>query len=124
VKPPPDPPDDGQGDLFAARPPKYNLSGIPPEVVSLFESLSLRLAHDGWPRYSARAILHRIRWHYHVDKGDKEFKCNNNWTPRMARWFMDQHPELGEFFETRASPERHNMADYAGPYDKYSPPDP
>jgi hypothetical protein len=37
----------------------------------------------------------------------------------LARWFMDQHPELGEFFETRSSPSPHNGIDYTGPYDKY-----
>lgn len=94
-------------------------SGIPPHVVFMFEQLSLSLVKLGFKHYSARAILHRIRWHYHVDKGDKDFKCNNNWTPRMARWFMDKHPELGDFFETRSSPSPHNMADYAGPYVKH-----
>jgi hypothetical protein len=99
-----------------------DLSGIPGDVVYLFEKLSLELAAREFTRYSARAVLHRIRWHFHVDQGDKSFKCNNNWTPRMARWFMDKHPELGEFFATRASPSPHDMEDYDGPYTKYEPP--
>lgn len=89
--PPPPPPDDP-------------LSGIPPEVIALFEKLALDIARAGFKRYSARAILHRIRWHYHIEKGDRDFTCNNNWTPGMARWFMNKNPFLGEFFETRASP--------------------
>jgi hypothetical protein len=52
------------------------------------------------------------------------FKCNNNWTPKLSRWFMDNHPELGEFFETRASPTPHDMTDYSGPYEKHVPPAP
>lgn len=98
---------------------KRDLSGIPPGVIALFEKLALTIASAGFAHYSARAVLHRIRWHFHIDQGDKEFKCNNNWTPVMARWFMDKHPELGEFFRTRASPSPHDMTDYKGPYEKY-----
>jgi hypothetical protein len=75
----------------------------PDDVVVLFERFALELASRGFSHYSARAILHRIRWHYHVDKGDREWKCNNNWTPELARWFMKRHPRLGEFFETRTA---------------------
>lgn len=98
---------------------RRDLSGIPGDVVHLFEKLALELAARGHPRYSARAILHRIRWHYTVDENRSDFKCNNNWTPRLSRWFMDKHPELGEFFSTRASPAPHDMTDYDGPYEKY-----
>ena len=116
---PTEPPDGDDLFAYSARTAEASLSGIPPAVVHLFEKLSLELVGRGFEHYSARAILHRIRWHYHVDQGDKDFKCNNNWTPKMARWFMDKHPELGEFFSTRASPARHGMTDYSGPYDKH-----
>jgi hypothetical protein len=95
-----------------------DISGIPVDVVDLFERLALKLAHDGFTRYSARAVVHRIRWHFQVERGVRDFKCNNNWTPRLSRWWMDKHPQYGEFFETRASPSRHDMTDYAGPYEK------
>ena len=78
--------------------------GVPRDVIDLFEHLAFDLIRAGWSRYSARAILHQIRWHYHVDKGDREFKANNNWTPAMARWFMAKYPQHDGFFETRASP--------------------
>jgi hypothetical protein len=71
------------------------------EVYALFETLALQLRRQGFVRYSARAILHRIRWHYHVERNMKDFKCNNNWTPRMARLCMRRHPELEGFFELR-----------------------
>lgn len=97
------------------------LPGIPQPVVALFEKYAFDLVKGGFTRYSARAILHRIRWHYHVDQGDRDFKCNNNWTPRMARWFMRKHPNLDRFFEIRASPGKggpgHSLTDYTGPYD-------
>jgi hypothetical protein len=98
-----------------------DISGIPGEVVPLFEELALKLHDEGFARYSARAILHRIRWHYQVEQRRHDFKCNNNWTPRLSRWFMDEHPNLDGFFETRTSPEPHDMTDYAGPYEGRTP---
>jgi hypothetical protein len=92
------------------------LPPVPPGVCYLFEKLTLDLHAKGWSHYSARAVLHRIRWHHHVDMGDRTFKANNNWTPALSRWVMLLHPEIGEFFETRASPSPHDMTDYMGPY--------
>jgi hypothetical protein len=93
---------------------------VPLDVCQLFEKLALNLFAAGWEEYSARAILHRIRWHHHVDVGDRSFKANNNWTPLLARWFMRCHPEVSDFFRTRASPgmggPQHNKEDYMGPY--------
>lgn len=93
---------------------------VPLDVSSLFEKLTLDLWNAGWEHYSARAVLHAIRWHKHVEVGDRTFKCNNNWTPALARWFHRVHPEMGEFFHTRASPgtggPKHNLEDYSGPF--------
>ena len=88
------------GDLFDLPPP-----GVPVEVCDLFEELTLKIISRGFDKYSARAVLHRIRWHFHIERGHREFKCNNNWTPEMARWFMRKHPHHDGFFETRASPD-------------------
>jgi hypothetical protein len=93
-----------------------DLTGIPPAVVSLFEQLAFMLINKGHEHYSARAILHQIRWHYTVNQGQKDFKCNNNWTPRLSRWFMEKYPQHDEFFEIRSSPSPHDMGGYAGPY--------
>ena len=75
----------------------------PAEIVGLFERFALELIGTGFARYSARAIIHRIRWHQQVERGDRDFKCNNNWTPGLARWFMKVHPLHDGFFETRES---------------------
>jgi len=91
-------------DLFGYVRPVSPVAGVPQHVCELFEQLALEIWRRGFRQYSARAILHRIRWHYHIERGDRDFKCNNNWTPAMARWFMNNHPEYGEFFETRSSP--------------------
>lgn len=80
--------------------------GIPPEVCAKFDELAHGLADgtlSGWAfdRYSADAILHRIRWHFTVERRDRAFKCNNNWTAPLARWWLRQHPEYPRFFELR-----------------------
>ena len=76
---------------------------IPGEVRQHFASLTFKAMEAGYQHYSADAILHRIRWHMNIDKGDREFKCNNNWTAELARWFHEQYPEHGEFFRLRKS---------------------
>ena len=77
--------------------------GIPSDVVALFDSLSLQVYQSGHERYSADAILHRIRWEMQIERGDRDFCVNNNWSSQLARWFLDQHPDLKQlkFFETR-----------------------
>lgn len=75
--------------------------GVPVEVCVLFERLALEVATAGLPRYSARAILHRLRWHHHVERGDRDFKINNKHSAPLARWFLVRHPDLAGFFETR-----------------------
>jgi hypothetical protein len=74
---------------------------IPSEVAELFERLALQVSKAGHNRYSADAVLHRIRWHMHIERGNREFKCNDHWTAPLARWFLARHPELPKFFETR-----------------------
>ena len=74
------------------------------DVIRLFEKFALDLVNAGVKKYSARAIIHRIRWHYAIERGDPDFKCNNNWTPKMARDFIKKYPAYTGFFETRRSP--------------------
>ena len=75
--------------------------GIPPDVCALFERLALQVSAKGHNRYSADAVLHQIRWHFNIERGDREFKANNDWTSALARWFIARHPDLPKFFETR-----------------------
>ena len=78
--------------------------GIPEDVAELFERIALNLYQDGRRHFSSDAILHRIRWYYNIEKRDDSFKCNNNWTAQLARWFMLKHPDCAGFFELRSSP--------------------
>lgn len=90
-------------DLFnriaAPRPPD-----IPAEVCDLFEKFALQIIAAGHARYSSDAILHRIRWHEQIERRRSDFKCNNNWTAPLARWFIAKHPAHANFFATRKSP--------------------
>ena len=67
-----------------------------------FTQLALQMAQRR-KHYSARAILHVIRWQTDLRETDKTFKCNNNWTPGMARLFMSQYPKHKGFFRIRDS---------------------
>lgn len=75
---------------------------IPAEVYEKFEELALTIRGMGFKRYSSDAILHRIRWHYAIERGDRSFRLNDHWTPILARWFLDKHPQYEGFFELRA----------------------
>jgi len=75
--------------------------GVPADICDLFEELALEVIDRGFKRYSARAILHRMRWHFQIEKGNRGFKCNDHWTPPLARWFIERHPEHEKFFELR-----------------------
>lgn len=76
--------------------------GIPIEVCDKFVELARDVRTMHFRRYSADAILHRIRWHFQIERGRRGFKCNNNWTATLARWLMKECPDEFEgFFETR-----------------------
>lgn len=78
---------------------------IPQDVAELFVGYAFDLLTKDITSYSADAILHRIRWHMVVERGVRTFKCNNNWTPALARWAMDNHPQLRGMFSTRITNE-------------------
>lgn len=66
------------------------------EFVKLADQMRLK----GRAYYSARAVIHVLRWHRHLkDATTEEFKINNNQSARMARLY---NALLGrEFFRTR-----------------------
>lgn len=74
---------------------------IPPQVVRLFNRFALEAFELGYQKFSAEVILNRIRWEEWVEKQNREFKCNNNWKPTLARHCMAAYPQLTGFFETR-----------------------
>lgn len=88
---------------FAATPKVMPPADCPAEVLTLFESLTLKVIASGFSHYSADAILHRIRWEQHIERGNRDFTVNNNWAAPLARWFMAIHTIHAGFFELRRS---------------------
>jgi hypothetical protein len=74
---------------------------VPADIRNQFLDLARMLRARGFDRHSADAILHRIRWLGNVERGDREFKCNNNWTAILARWAMEFDPSLRGLFDLR-----------------------
>jgi hypothetical protein len=57
-----------------------------------FCDLAAMVRHRGRTKWSARAIIHVLRWNRAVhDNTDPDFKINNNWTPNMARLYNSLH---------------------------------
>jgi hypothetical protein len=74
--------------------------GVPVDVCHSFEKLALEVRASGFERYSADAVL-CVRWHEHVERQNRAFRANNNWTAALARRFLKTHPEAAGFFELR-----------------------
>jgi hypothetical protein len=79
---------------------------IPIEICDKFIELAREAKRSGLRRFSADAIMHRIRWHFIIEQRRGKWKCNNNHTAPLARWAMTNHPDLKGFFATRASPQK------------------
>jgi hypothetical protein len=70
-----------------------------PEVYRLFVQLANQMRDAGRKRYSADAILHRIRWHFDVNTHRRGgFKINDHFSSRYARKLIAQDPTFDGFF--------------------------
>jgi len=73
-----------------------------PEVFRLFRFFAHMLKQKGKERFSADAILHRIRWEFAVNmECDGGFKVNNDFSSRYARKLISEDPAFDGFFELR-----------------------
>lgn len=72
-----------------------------PEIWRLFQKFCAELTQAGRKRYSARAIFHRIRWHYAISTTDPEFKICNNWSPFYAKMWLTLNPHHPNFFQLK-----------------------
>lgn len=71
-----------------------------PHVLPLLRRFALEVWDAGHRRYSIQAVVHRVRWHTSIETQDPEgFKCNNDFTSRLAR-DLCRDPEHGEEFRT------------------------
>ena len=73
-----------------------------PHVYKLFTRFAFDAIRAGRPRFSARTVIHRIRWYTSIETNDPEgFKINNNWSPYYARMFVGEFPHHSKFFASR-----------------------
>ncbi len=72
-----------------------------PGMFELYAQLADQVRKAGRTRYSSDALLHRIRWHHQIERGDSEWKCNDHATSYLARRLMRERPEYAGFFELR-----------------------
>jgi hypothetical protein len=89
---------------------------IATDLCDLYLKFSLEAAQI-MPHYSARAILHRVRWKETIERRDPTYYVNSTVTPWLSRWAMWREPTLWDlrddgspFFFLRVA-----NADY-GPY--------
>lgn len=65
-----------------------------------------REANKAWTRgfrhYSSKCIVEYIRHETALYERMGEFKINNSWTPMLARYYQELHPDRTSLFETRA----------------------
>jgi len=66
-----------------------------------FVAIAKRAKARGMKRYSARAVLHILRWETWTADADKQFKINDHKSPEWARRAMSEYPELSGFFSVR-----------------------
>ena len=94
-----------QPDLFDAQPDPFAVFVHTPagrEIANRFIRLAWGLRQRGFVRYGAKGIVERLRWHYAMRRRDPaDYKLNNNWTSRLARFAEEREPRLCGFFEMR-----------------------
>jgi hypothetical protein len=73
-----------------------------PQVYQKLVELARRVRSKGFESYSIKSLFEQVRWHYHMETNDPDFKLNNNYHSRYARLIMSQEEDLREFFEVRA----------------------
>ena len=74
-----------------------------PQIWQLFKKFALQAA-ESRTHYSARTIIHRVRWHVDVDTVDTDglgVKINNDFSPYYARMFELAYPQYAGLFERR-----------------------
>lgn len=78
-------------------------STVPPELYRRFDQAARKVIRSGRSRYSARAILHHIRWDMDMARKKFTWKVNNDYSPVLARLWMANNPHLPALFRLRAT---------------------
>ena len=77
-------------------------SNVNPQIWEEFIVCASKLIKAGRKYYSARSIMHVLRWHSAVS-GEGEYKVNHNMSPYYARKWAKLFPKYEEFFRIRKS---------------------
>jgi hypothetical protein len=73
-----------------------------PHVYALFDRFTREAVDSGTPRYSAYAIVNRIRWHTTIETVGTAFRVPNDHIPYLARLWLRQNPQHAGFFVIHA----------------------
>lgn len=72
-----------------------------PEAMELFERLSIHASRGGSRKFGVKLIAERVRWEFIVERGQDEFKINNNFVAYIARELVQRRPELSACIDFR-----------------------
>lgn len=80
-----------------------------PYVYNRFTELANELKLSGKKKYSAWAIIQRIRWDYDLrtEESGESFRINNNYTALYARLLIKSNPDFKGFFILKRMKESH-----------------
>jgi alpha-acetolactate decarboxylase len=78
---------------------KYHAAN--PHVYDAFVEFARQMKSAGHNKYSASAIIQRIRWEMDIKTTGKPFKIDDSFTPIYGRLADYQHPDLRKFFGFR-----------------------
>ena len=74
-----------------------------PRVYEWFVRFANEALDAGRPRYSARTILHRLRWYTDIETDGDDFKINDHWSPFYSRMLAKEDERFSDFFEFRGA---------------------
>jgi len=73
-----------------------------PHLYDAFKAVAFDAMKMGFKTYGANGIFEIIRWK-RAERGEGEFKINNNYAPLFARLFANEYPQYRAFFKFRRS---------------------
>lgn len=72
-----------------------------PDIYRSFETFAYRMKRTGKRRYSAKAIMERIRWEHDLHHPDTEFKISNSFTSLYVRLLIWNNRDFADFFQLK-----------------------
>ena len=72
-----------------------------PEVYRYLLTLCRNVRERGFTRYAISPLVELVRWHFRIERGENEFKIQNDFKPWYARKIAQENPEFSDFFTFR-----------------------